>query len=115
MPITITLPGHGDIDWDGPLGQAVLALAAVAPPEVTAADNGKYLAVSGGQWNIATLPASGVLPTVTTADNGKVLGVVAGAWAVMSVPAGPPGTSGFIASTTQPTGVPQDTVWIQKP
>ena len=113
MPVTIVKPAHGDLNWDGPLGTILDLLASVAPPVVTGADDGKYLAVSGGQWNLATLPASSVLPTVTTADNGLVLGVVGGAWAKMSVPAGPPGTDGFIGQVAEPVGVPDGTVWVQ--
>jgi hypothetical protein len=113
MPVTITKPSHGDLNWDGPLGTILDLLASVSPPTVTGADDGKYLGVSGGVWGLATLPATSVLPTVTSVDNGLVLGVVSGAWAKMSVPAGPPGTSGFIAQLTTPTGVPDGTVWVQ--
>lgn len=64
---------------------ALLAAGEIAVlPTVTAADNGKVLTVSGGQW-AAVLPTP-ELPAVTASDNGDVLTVVDGAWAVAALP-----------------------------
>lgn len=64
---------------------ALLATGEIAVlPTVTAADNGKVLTVSGGQW-AAVLPTP-ELPAVTASDNGDVLTVVDGAWAAAALP-----------------------------
>lgn len=46
-------------------------------PDVTSADNGSLLGVSGGEWAKVASP----VPDVTSDDNGDLLGVVEGAWA----------------------------------
>lgn len=53
-------------------------------PTVAAADNGKVLTVSGGQW-AAVLPTP-ELPAVSATDNGDVLTVVDGVWAAAALP-----------------------------
>lgn len=44
---------------------------AAALPTVTAADNGKLMGVTGGEWAAVAAPTE--LPAVTAADAGKVL------------------------------------------
>ncbi len=57
-------------------------VTAEALPSVSAADNGKRMGVSGGQW--AAVAAE--LPAVSASDNGKVLGVSGGQWGKMDPP-----------------------------
>lgn len=112
MAVTISKPSHGDLNWDGPLGSILDQIAAQTPEVVTGGDNGLFLGVSGGQWVKTSLPATSVLPTVTGSDNGSVLTVVAGSWAKAVLPTlSPVLPSNLIASLTQPTGVPDGTVW----
>lgn len=55
-------------------------------PAVTAADNGKVLGVSSGEWEAVAAPEE--LPAVTAADNGKVLGVSGGEWGAVAASSG---------------------------
>lgn len=60
-------------------------VTAEALPSVSAADNGKVLGVSGGQWGKMNPPTE--LPAVTAADAGKVLTVNAqGEWVAAALP-----------------------------
>lgn len=68
-------------------GRVVGEAGGAALPEVTAADNGKLLGVSGGTWDKVAAPSG--LPDVTAADNGKMLGVVNGAWGKVDAPSAP--------------------------
>lgn len=60
-------------------------VTAEALPSVSAADNGKVLGVSDGQWGKMDPPTE--LPAVTAADAGKVLTVNAqGEWVAAALP-----------------------------
>ena len=64
--------------------RADINAAGSALPNVTTADDGRYLGVAGGRW--AALPApAGVLPLVSAADNDKYLTVYNGQWRAMAV------------------------------
>lgn len=52
-------------------------------PNVTTADNGKVLKVSGGAWAVATPDKE--VPEVTNTDNGKIMEVVGGELKVVSI------------------------------
>ena len=56
-------------------------------PAVSGDDNGKFLGVKDGVWDVAALPND--LPTVSGDDDGKVLMVVSGEWAVSDLPSDP--------------------------
>ena len=53
-------------------------------PEVSAADNGKLMGVTGGEWAAVAAPVE--LPAVAAADKGKLLGVTGGEWAAVAAP-----------------------------
>lgn len=63
-----------------------LANASAEPlPTVTAADNGKLMGVSSGEWAAVAAPTE--LPAVTASDEGKVLTVdSSGKWVAASLP-----------------------------
>lgn len=53
-------------------------------PVVSASDNGKILAVIGGEWKPYKVEIPEEVPVPTTADNGKILQVVNGDYSLVS-------------------------------
>ena len=71
------------------LAEKIPGTGGSALPEVTETDDGKVLAVSGGEWvaQEITIPdeCDPELPVVTEEDNGKVLAVSGGEWVAQEI------------------------------